>query len=253
MARWIRASRTLTEVSFAGVLGSDSGATKRTKLIRLSWPESARSSSTLPKSRRADIRSSVRDMDETSDPSQIRRMPHTNDKDKDDDPKPEPFHERELAKTRTVLVFGEVNSELARTASAQLLALAARSDDPIRVIVHSQGGHVESADTIFDVIRFIRPEVIMIGSGWVASAGALIYAAAEKKNRIALPNTRFLLHQPLGGVQGRADARARRRDRDRSGADTRHSCSAPQDLRRRHRSVRREARRGHGAESLDER
>ena len=136
-------------------------------------------------------------------------MPRMNDKDKDkdndDEPRPEPLLERELAKTRTVLIFGEVNSDLARTSSAQLLALAARSDDPIRVVVHSQGGHVESADTIFDVIRFIPPEVIMIGSGWVASAGALIYAAAEKKNRIALPNTRFLLHQPLGGVQGRAD------------------------------------------------
>jgi ATP-dependent Clp protease protease subunit len=113
--------------------------------------------------------------------------------------------QRELAKNRTVLVFGEVTTELAQATSASLLALAARSDEPIRVVIHSPGGHVEAGDTIFDVIRFIRPEVVMIGSGWVASAGALIYAAAEKKNRLALPNTRFLLHQPLGGVQGRAD------------------------------------------------
>jgi ATP-dependent Clp protease protease subunit len=113
--------------------------------------------------------------------------------------------QRELVKSRTVLIFGEVNTELAHTTSAQLLALAARGDEPVRVVVHSQGGHVEAADTIFDVIRFIRPEVVMIGSGWVASSGALIYAAAAKKNRLALPNTRFLLHQPLGGVHGRAD------------------------------------------------
>jgi ATP-dependent Clp protease protease subunit len=127
---------------------------------------------------------------------------------KDEDAAPrEPWAllQRELVKSRTVLIFGEVTSELAQATSAQLLALAARGDEPIRVVIHSPGGHVEAGDTIFDVIRFIRPEVLMIGSGWVASAGALIYAAAAKKNRLALPNTRFLLHQPLGVLQGRAD------------------------------------------------
>lgn len=109
-----------------------------------------------------------------------------------------------LFDSRTVLVFGEVSTALARTVSAQLIALAAKSDDPIRMIVHSHGGHVESADTIFDVVRFIEPEVKMIGSGWVVSAGALIYCAAKKENRFALPNTRFMLHQPLGGVGGPA-------------------------------------------------
>ncbi len=112
--------------------------------------------------------------------------------------------QRELARSRTVLIFGEVTTELAHSTAAQLLALAARGDEPIRVVIHSQGGHVEAGDTIHDVIRFIRPEVVMIGSGWVASAGALIYTAAAKKNRLSLPNTRFLLHQPLGGIQGRA-------------------------------------------------
>jgi ATP-dependent Clp protease protease subunit len=109
-----------------------------------------------------------------------------------------------LFESRTVLVFGEVSTGLARTVSAQLFALAARSDAPIRMVVHSHGGHVESADTIFDVIRFIEPEVKMIGSGWVVSAGALVYSAAKKENRFALPNTRFMLHQPLGGVGGPA-------------------------------------------------
>jgi ATP-dependent Clp protease, protease subunit len=109
-----------------------------------------------------------------------------------------------LFESRTVLVFGEITTELAQATSAQLLALAARSSEPIRVLIHSPGGHVEAGDTIRDVIRFIRPEVRMVGTGWVASAGALIYVAAEKKNRFALPNTRFLLHQPLGGVRGPA-------------------------------------------------
>ena len=110
----------------------------------------------------------------------------------------------DLLRSRTVLVFGEITTELAHVTTARLLALAARGDEPIRLVIHSPGGHVEAGDTIHDVIRFVRPEVIVIGSGWVASAGALIYAAAAKKNRVALPNTRFLLHQPLGGASGPA-------------------------------------------------
>jgi ATP-dependent Clp protease protease subunit len=109
-----------------------------------------------------------------------------------------------LFAARTVLVYGEVTTRLARAVSAQLLALAAASDAPIRMFVHSQGGHVEAGDTIHDLIRAVAPDVTMIGTGWVASAGALIYAAAKKENRIALPNTRFLLHQPLGGMGGPA-------------------------------------------------
>jgi ATP-dependent Clp protease protease subunit len=109
-----------------------------------------------------------------------------------------------LFAARTVLVYGEITTQLARTVSAQLLALAASGDAPIRVVVHSQGGHVEAADTIHDLARAIAPRVIMIGSGWVVSAAALVYVAAEKENRFALPNTRFLLHQPLGGMGGSA-------------------------------------------------
>jgi len=109
-----------------------------------------------------------------------------------------------LFAARTVLVFGEVTSALAEAVSSQLLALAERSHDPIRVIVHSPGGHVEAGDTIHDVIRFIGPRVRVLGTGWVASAGALIYSAARRESRFTLPNTRFLLHQPLGGVGGPA-------------------------------------------------
>lgn len=109
-----------------------------------------------------------------------------------------------LFASRTVLVFGEVSTDLARRVTTELLALAAVSAAPIRVLVHSEGGHVEAGDTIHDVIRALRAEVKVIGTGWVASAGALIYAAAERENRLALPNTRFLLHQPLGGMRGPA-------------------------------------------------
>jgi ATP-dependent Clp protease protease subunit len=109
-----------------------------------------------------------------------------------------------LFAARIVLVYGEVDTRLARSVSMQLLALAASGSAPIRMFVHSPGGHVEAGDTIHDMIRAVAPEVVMIGTGWVASAGALIYSAARKENRFALPNTRFLLHQPLGGTGGRA-------------------------------------------------
>jgi ATP-dependent Clp protease protease subunit len=109
-----------------------------------------------------------------------------------------------LFASRTVLLFGEITSAVAERVGAQLLALAAESRDPIRMLVHSQGGHVEAGDSIHDIVRFIEPEVRMIGTGWVASAGALVFVAAEPRNRFALPNTRFLLHQPLGGVGGAA-------------------------------------------------
>jgi ATP-dependent Clp protease protease subunit len=111
---------------------------------------------------------------------------------------------RQLYTSRTVLIFGEVTTALAASTSAKLLALAAAGPDPIRVLLHSPGGHVEAGDTIHDVIRFIEPVVTIVASGWVASAGALIFAAAPHPHRLSLPNTRFLLHQPLGGVGGPA-------------------------------------------------
>jgi len=109
-----------------------------------------------------------------------------------------------LFKSRTVLIFGEVDMKMAERVSAQLLAYAAEGDGDIRVIVNSPGGHVESGDTIHDMIRFVGPRVKMIGTGWVASAGAHIFLGAKRENRFCLPFTRFLLHQPLGGVRGQA-------------------------------------------------
>lgn len=110
-----------------------------------------------------------------------------------------------LFKNRTVLLFGEISMKLAQAISAQLLALAADDEKkPIRMVINSPGGHVEAGDTVHDMIRFIGTPVKVIGTGWVASAGAHIYLAAKKENRFALPNTRFLLHQPSGGAGGRA-------------------------------------------------
>ena len=112
--------------------------------------------------------------------------------------------EANLFKSRSIFIYGGITQELAHKVCAQLVALAAASDDDIRIFVNSPGGHVESGDSIHDMIKFIKPKVWMIGTGWVASAGALIYVAAPKERRICLPNTRFLLHQPSGGTRGMA-------------------------------------------------
>ncbi|HXQ53721.1 MAG TPA: ATP-dependent Clp protease proteolytic subunit [Stellaceae bacterium] len=114
--------------------------------------------------------------------------------------------ETRLFKSRTVMVFGQVNDKLARDVVARILTLVEESAKPIHIYVNSPGGHVESGDSIHDIIKFVRDSVpiVMIGTGWVASAGALIYSAAEKTRRLCLPNTRFLLHQPMGGVHGPA-------------------------------------------------
>lgn len=105
-------------------------------------------------------------------------------------------------KSRTVIVAGTINDKLAQRTVAHLLALAEEGDAPINMLISSPGGHVESGDMIHDVIQFIRPVVRTIGSGWVASAGALIFIGAKRENRYCLPNTRFLLHQPSGGIGG---------------------------------------------------
>lgn len=105
---------------------------------------------------------------------------------------------------RKIFITGEINHRMAKEVVQQLHALAYINSDPIMVFISSPGGHVESGDMIYDAIKFVEPRVITIGSGWVASAGSLIYVAANKEDRYTLPNTRFLLHQPSGGYQGRA-------------------------------------------------
>lgn len=109
-----------------------------------------------------------------------------------------------LFKARSILIFGGIDQKLAKDVTARLLALAHAGDDPITIYLNSPGGHVESGDTIYDVIKFVKPTVRIIGTGWVASAGALIFSAATRENRLSLPNTRYLLHQPSGGTGGSA-------------------------------------------------
>jgi ATP-dependent Clp protease, protease subunit len=132
------------------------------------------------------------------------------DEDEDEKTKGEPPEapslpvQKALFKARTVLIFGEVDMKMAERVSAQLLALATENNDDIKVIINSPGGHVEAGDTMHDMLRYVGPRVKVIGTGWVASAGAHIFLGAQKDSRFCLPNTRFLLHQPLGGVRGQA-------------------------------------------------
>ena len=117
---------------------------------------------------------------------------------------PSRFLDEKLFKSRSLTIFGDINEKIARSVTERLLALAADGDDPITIYISSPGGHVESGDVVYDMIKFIKPEVRVIGTGWVASAATTIYLAAKKENRYALPNTRFLVHQPSGGSRGRA-------------------------------------------------
>lgn len=115
----------------------------------------------------------------------------------------DPYAER-LFKARVIIISGGIDQELAERVTAQLLAMSAESKDPITVYLNSQGGHVEAGDTIHDMIKYVDAPVRIVGTGWVASAGALIYVSVPRERRFCLPNTRFLLHQPAGGTGGTA-------------------------------------------------
>ena len=112
--------------------------------------------------------------------------------------------ESALISNRTITLFGEINQEVARKTAEKLLALSFESDEPITMYIGSPGGHVESGDTIFDMIGYIKPQVRTVGTGWVGCIATHIYLAPDIENRFALPNTRFLIHQPHGGFGGDA-------------------------------------------------
>jgi len=109
-----------------------------------------------------------------------------------------------MLQSRLVMVSGEVEPELAERVVSQLLVLDSISKDPIKVVISSPGGHVDSGYAIHDVMRFIESPVMTIGVGWVASIAVPILLGGTKERRFTLPNTRFLLHQPSGGAGGQA-------------------------------------------------
>lgn len=130
------------------------------------------------------------------------------DEENDESPKEEnkdggqnPFMEKML-KTRTILLSGEINKDLAERVVRQLLLLEDAGDEPVKVFIDSPGGDADAGYAIFDIMRFIKPDVYTIGMGLVASAGALILLAAPAEFRIGLPNSHYLIHQPLSGMRG---------------------------------------------------
>lgn len=109
-----------------------------------------------------------------------------------------------ILKARTILVSGQVDQELAEKVMSRLLILEAENNDPIKMIITSPGGHVDSGFAIYDTMKFVKSPIITIGAGWVASIAVPIFFGGDSGKRFSLPNTRFLLHQPSGGAGGQA-------------------------------------------------
>jgi ATP-dependent Clp protease protease subunit len=110
-----------------------------------------------------------------------------------------------LLRNRIVFISGEIDDEMADVVTAQLLFLEA--EDPkadICVYLNSPGGAVTAGFAIYDVMRYVQPDVATICFGQAASMGAFLLSGGTKGKRFALPNTRIMLHQPLGGAQGPA-------------------------------------------------
>ncbi len=115
---------------------------------------------------------------------------------------PEQFSEKFL-KTRQIILTGEINKELADSIVRQLLILDTEDEKaPIYMYIDSPGGDVDAGFAIFDMIRFVNAPVYLIGMGLIASAATLVLLAVDKEFRIGLPNSRYLIHQPLGGMRG---------------------------------------------------
>lgn len=107
-------------------------------------------------------------------------------------------------KTRQILLSGEINKDLAEKFNKQLLLLEADSNKPVYVYIDSPGGDVSAGFAIYDMIRFVKCPVVLIGNGLIASAAALILLAVPQNMRVGLPNSEYLIHQPLSGMRGTA-------------------------------------------------
>ena len=115
---------------------------------------------------------------------------------------PDPFSERFL-KTRQIILTGEIKKELADEIARQLLILDSEDNKkPIYMYIDSPGGDVDAGFAIFDIIRYVSAPVYLIGMGLIASAATLILLSVPKERRVGLPNSRYLIHQPLGGMRG---------------------------------------------------
>jgi ATP-dependent Clp protease protease subunit len=124
------------------------------------------------------------------------------EREEQEEPAGDPAMLRQFLKTRTVLLTGEINKTLAERVVRQVLLLEQGGDEPIKVFIDSPGGDADAGFAILDMMRFVRPQIKMIGMGLVASAGAIVLLAAPREQRFALPNSRYLIHQPMAGFRG---------------------------------------------------
>ena len=110
-----------------------------------------------------------------------------------------------LLRERVIFLVGPVNDQTANLVVAQLLFLESENPDKdISLYINSPGGSVSAGMSIFDTMNFIKPNVSTLCMGMAASMGAFLLAAGEKGKRFALPNSKIMIHQPLGGAQGQA-------------------------------------------------
>ena len=110
-----------------------------------------------------------------------------------------------LLRERVIFLVGPVNDQTANLVVAQLLFLESENPDKdISLYINSPGGSVSAGMSIFDTMNFIKPNVSTLCMGMAASMGAFLLAAGEKGKRFALPNSKIMIHQPLGGTQGQA-------------------------------------------------
>jgi ATP-dependent Clp protease protease subunit len=110
-----------------------------------------------------------------------------------------------LLKERVVFLVGPVNDHAANLIVAQLLFLESENPDKdISLYINSPGGSVSAGMAIYDTMQFIKPDVSTLCTGLAASMGAFLLAAGAKGKRFSLPNSRIMIHQPLGGAQGQA-------------------------------------------------
>jgi len=129
------------------------------------------------------------------------------DEEDDDEPAAPPARSEEalaerFLKTRTILLSGEINKESSERFIRQLLLLESLGSETVTVLIDSPGGDVDAGYAIFDMIRFVSVPVRIVGMGLVASAAALVLLAVPKDRRLGLPNSHYLIHQPLSGIRG---------------------------------------------------
>ena len=126
------------------------------------------------------------------------------EEDKEKNAKQESPVNEKLLKTRSILMSGEINKDSADKLIKDLLVLESESNEPVKLYINSPGGDVDAGYAIYDMIRFVKCPVIIIGMGLVASAAALVLLAVPAERRVGLPNSSYLIHQPLSQMRGNA-------------------------------------------------